>query len=121
MTECCLLVMPCYALCVCRVASKVEQTLAINGEVCKMQLCDIQNSVTSVVKVAQAAALKSCSGMWFVTCSGHHTGATQHRRMLCSLRSYKDNAAKMSAMHVVETHTFMTSVLAFFSFGISQL
>jgi len=30
-------------------------------------------------------------------------------------------AAKMSAMHVVGTHTFMTSVLAFCSLGISQL
>ncbi len=30
-------------------------------------------------------------------------------------------AAKMSAIHVIETRTFMTSVLAFFSLGISQL
>ena len=87
-----------------------------------MQLCDIQNSVTSVVKVAQAAALKSCSGMWYVTSSGTtRYGTAQHRRLLCSLRSYKHDAAKMSAIHVVEMHTFMTSVLAFFSFGISQL
>ncbi len=37
MTECRFLVMPGYALCVCRVASEVEQTLAINEQACKMQ------------------------------------------------------------------------------------
>ena len=55
--------MPCYALCVCRVASKVEQTLPANEQFVRCNFYEMQNSVTSLVTGAKAAACKFCSSV----------------------------------------------------------